>query len=104
EWDAAIASIANRNECPQYAGLRVSPQLGLIPIGRAPESGLWEFAHLRSGVPASRDAAGRMHITDSTGIVLVLVPGGRYFMGATSERHDLPAGAGNFDTLARADR
>ena len=60
EWDAAIASIANRSECPQYAGLRVSPQLGLIPIGRAPESGLWEFAHLRSGAPAVRDAAGRV--------------------------------------------
>ncbi len=102
-WDEAIASIANRDECPRYRGLQIVPQLGLIPIGRDPASGLWEFAHLQSGLPTSRDAAGHVRMTDSTGIVLVLLPGGRYFMGATADRRALPAGAENLDPHARED-
>ncbi|HET9328784.1 MAG TPA: bifunctional serine/threonine-protein kinase/formylglycine-generating enzyme family protein, partial [Candidatus Eisenbacteria bacterium] len=100
-WDAAIASIANRSQSPWYGGLRISPQLGLVPIGRDPQSGLWEFAHLQSGQPASRGATGHIRMTDSTGIVLVLIPGGRYFMGATPDRRALPAGAGNLDPFSR---
>jgi len=103
EWDDAIASIADPTACPQYGGLRITPQLGLIPIGRDPQSGLWEFAHLESGYPASRDAAGHVQMTDSTGIVLVLIPGGRFFMGATPDRHRLPAGADNLDPHSRED-
>jgi serine/threonine protein kinase/formylglycine-generating enzyme required for sulfatase activity len=102
-WDAAIASIANRDECPQYRGMKITPQLGLVPLGRDPESGLWEFAHLQSGIAATRDAAGRVRMTDSTGIVLVLVPGGRFFMGATPDPRALPAGADNLDPHSRED-
>ena len=100
-WDEAIASIANRDECPPYRGLQIVPQLGLVPIGRDPESGLWEFAHLQSGPSATRDAAGHVHMTDSTGIVLVLLPGGRFFMGAVADRRALPAGAENIDPHTR---
>jgi formylglycine-generating enzyme required for sulfatase activity len=102
-WDAAIASIANREACPPYRGLRIVPQLGLVPIGRDPQSGLWEFAHLESGPAATRDAAGHIRMTDSTGIVLVLIPGGRFFMGATRDPRELPAGAANLDSIARED-
>jgi len=102
-WDAAIASIANPIECPQYHGLRIHPQLGLVPIGRDPESGLWEFAHLQSGAPAVRDDRGRVRMTDATGVVLVLIPGGRFVMGATRERGDFPAGAKSADFGARPD-
>jgi formylglycine-generating enzyme required for sulfatase activity len=43
---------------------------------------LWEFAHLQSGEPALRDDSGRLSLDEATGLVLVLVPGGRFLMGA----------------------
>jgi formylglycine-generating enzyme required for sulfatase activity len=88
EWAEAIRSIANATECPKYGGLRITPQLGLIPIGRDPSSGLWEFAHLQTTATGTdpipkRRADGRLAVTDSMGLVLVLLPGGTFNMGAT---------------------
>lgn len=93
-WDAAIAAIAAH---PAYGGLRLPPQVGLVPIGADPESKLWEFVHLASGqgecaIP-ERDAAGRLLLSSAMGIVLVLVPGGDFHYGA--QRHD--AAAPNYD-------
>ena len=34
---------------PSTAGLKIVPQLGLVPLGPDPDSGLYEFAHLGSG-------------------------------------------------------
>ncbi len=81
-WTAAIASIADPAQCPLYGGLVLPPQLGLIPIGRDPKSGLWEFAEAQTGDPAQRGADGKIAIQDATGLVLVLVPGGTFEMGA----------------------
>ena len=54
-----------------------------MPLGPDPESGLWEFAHLRSGAPAARDpATGRLAIDGKSGIVFVLIPAGSFWMGA----------------------
>ncbi len=75
EWRAALASIADPAECPMYGGLQMEPQLGLVPLGRDPESGLWEFVHLASGEPPPAPP-------EELGIVLVLVPGGRVELGA----------------------
>jgi formylglycine-generating enzyme required for sulfatase activity len=86
EWDAAIASIANPAECPAYAGLRISPQLGLIPVGRDPDSGLWEFAHLRTGEVPVRRPDGRFSLDERNGLVMVLIPGGCFWMGAGRTR------------------
>ena len=58
--------------------------MGLLPIGPDPESGLWEFAHLATGTPAERGADGRLILTEETGVVLVLIPAGRFWMGAQS--------------------
>jgi serine/threonine protein kinase/formylglycine-generating enzyme required for sulfatase activity len=80
-WNAAIRSIADTRECPRYGGLVIEPQLGLVPIGRNPVTGLWEFAHLRSGAPAVRDADGKLIMAEETGIVLVLLPGDCFWMG-----------------------
>jgi serine/threonine protein kinase/formylglycine-generating enzyme required for sulfatase activity len=82
EWAAARAAIEAH---PSYAGLSLAPQLGLIPLGPDPESGLWEFAHLFSGEPALRGADGKLALTEETGIVLVLLPGGEFLMGARKE-------------------
>jgi formylglycine-generating enzyme required for sulfatase activity len=80
-WDRARASIADVRECPRYRGLRVEPQLGLVPLRRDPESGLWEFLHLLSGAPP-REGARAGSVEPATGIVLVLIPGGVTRVGA----------------------
>ena len=87
EWAEAIRSIANATECPKYRGLRTRPQLGLIPIGRDTSSGLWEFAHLQTTAMGAdpipkRRADGLLAVTESQGLVFVLLPGGTFKMGA----------------------
>jgi len=94
-WTRAIDSIANPQECPRYGGLRIEPQTGLVPIGRDARSGLWEFAHTASGEPARRGAAGDIAIVEDTGIVLVLVPGGTFRMGAVPPSDETPESAAN---------
>jgi serine/threonine protein kinase/formylglycine-generating enzyme required for sulfatase activity len=78
-WEEAIRAI---RESPHYGGLELTPQLGLVPIGPDAASGLWEFAHLLSGEPATRDNDGRIEMAPETGIVLVLLPGGSFRMGS----------------------
>jgi len=95
-WAEAIAAI---EASPKYAGLRLSPQFGLLPIGMDPESELWEFAHLQTGEPAVRGADGRLVLTEATGLVLVLIPAGTFWMGAQSTD---PNGR-NFDPQALGD-
>lgn len=82
EWDRAIAAIAERTASPEYGGLTIKPQLGLIPLGPDTDSGLWEFAHVGSGKVPVRNAEGRLEIKGETCIVLVLIPGGEFTMGA----------------------
>lgn len=101
-WSAAIRSIANTAECPMYDGLKMTPQLGLVPIGRDPDSGLWEFAHVLSGTIPSRDANGRFVLEESCGVVLVLIPGGRFDRGAEQPTLERPLGSPNVDPRARA--
>lgn len=85
DWEDACRSIANPKECPQYNGLQITPQLGLVPVGRDPQSGLWEFAHLQTGEVPSREE-GKLQITEDTGLVFILLPGGTYRMGARPPR------------------
>lgn len=102
-WDAAVKSIANKIECPQYRGLLLAPQIGLVPIGKDLESGLWEFAHLASGEPAKRRADGKLEITEKSGLVFVLLPGGTFNMGAVTPDAGKPAGSPNVDPDAQKD-
>jgi formylglycine-generating enzyme required for sulfatase activity len=54
-------------------------------LGENPATGLWEFVHLQTGGEPQldadgrvlRDAEGRLSLTPETGMVLVLLPGGR---------------------------
>jgi formylglycine-generating enzyme required for sulfatase activity len=82
-WDAAIASIADTTACPKYGGLRIAAQIGLVPLGRDPGSGLWEFLVWGTGNAPSRE------VGPPDGIVLVLVPGGRFTMGTDLAMDDL---------------
>jgi formylglycine-generating enzyme required for sulfatase activity len=89
KWREAIAAIAAD---PRYGGLRMTPMLGLVPIGRDPGSGLQEFAHVLSGAAPARDSAGRLAFGAESSIVLVLVPPGAAKMGAEQPIHpDEPA-------------
>jgi len=87
----------------------LAPQMGLVPIGMNPRTLLWEFYHLRSAWdPASTDDPadlpipvhapdGSIEVTGDTGIVLILLPGGTFWMGAQSSDPD----GQNHDPLAR---
>jgi formylglycine-generating enzyme required for sulfatase activity/predicted Ser/Thr protein kinase len=81
-WRDASARIAAD---PRYRGLQLPPQLGLVPLGPDPHSGLEEFAHVLSGTVPERGADGVLRVDDATGIVLVLVPGGAAVLGADRE-------------------
>jgi formylglycine-generating enzyme required for sulfatase activity len=97
-WAVAAASIADPEQCPAYEGLAIEPQLGLLPIGRDPASGLWEFAHLQTGAAAVRNAeSGQLVLTPETGLVFVLIPGGAFLMGSQTHDPDEP----NFAADAR---
>lgn len=82
QWDRAVRSIADRAACPVYDGLVIEPQLDLVPIGRDPDSGLWEFAHAMTGAVPTRDDHGRLVPDAAMSVILVLLPPGRFWMGA----------------------
>jgi len=99
-WRRASASIADEQACPRYRGLKITPQVGLVPLGRDPASGLWEFAHLLSGPPPHRKADGSLVTTEESGMVLVLLPGGRFNMGAHPPNETRRIGDPNVDPAA----
>ena len=81
-WDETRLALADRSRYPAYAGLELAPQLGLLPLGPDPHSGLFEFAHLQTGTPARRNAEdGGLEISAETGLVFVLLPGGPFRRG-----------------------
>ena len=82
EWTETIAAIA---ASPKYGGLRITHQLGLVPLGEDPDSHLFEFAHLGSGSIPTRDDKGHFVPGDDDAIVLVLIPGGTFLMGAQAK-------------------
>jgi len=94
-WATARASIADRKACPAYDGLLIEPQLGLLPIGRDQDSGLWEFCLPHTGKTPLRTSAGRLLLEEESALVLVLLPGGRSRLGAQAgapgEPHHDPA-------------
>jgi formylglycine-generating enzyme required for sulfatase activity/serine/threonine protein kinase len=92
-WDEAIANIA---QLEIYHGLELNPQLGLVPLRRDPHSGLWEFGHIQTGTQPQVDSKNAWRMTAETGLVFVLVPGGKFWMGA---QKDDPTGR-NYDPQA----
>ena len=96
-WDEAIAAAADH---PRYRGLELTPQIGLVPIGADPRSGLLEFGHLRSSQDGStlpeRDESGQLVVTEDMGLVFVLVGRAHFWMGAQAVATD----GRNYDPLA----
>jgi formylglycine-generating enzyme required for sulfatase activity/serine/threonine protein kinase len=94
DWEVAAREIA---ESPLYGGLEVALQIGLVPLGPDPLSGLWELAHLQTGEAPRRDPSGRLEIDGDSGLVFVLLPGGELTMGATPPGPGRPLGAPHVD-------
>jgi serine/threonine protein kinase/formylglycine-generating enzyme required for sulfatase activity len=95
KWAEARASIADRSDCPDYDGLKLEPQIGLVPLQRDRESGLWEFWMPVSGAKPElvekRDGTTEWRVEPETGIVLVLIPGGEATIGAQkADRYAMP--------------
>jgi formylglycine-generating enzyme required for sulfatase activity len=101
-WTRTAAAIADPAMSP-YGGMRLAPQLGLVPIGPDPMSRLFEFVHLETGAVPRRATTGKLLIGPESGIVLVLIPGGRFEMGAIPPGTDGSSGHSNLDSDARAD-
>ncbi len=85
-WSEAIARIAATDS--PYGGLRIEPQLGLLPLGPDPESGLEEFAQVLTGSVPRRDASGDLIRRPGFAAVFVLLPGADFEI--TFDTADLP--------------
>jgi formylglycine-generating enzyme required for sulfatase activity len=80
-WQTAIQDIGSSTRYESIG--RIAPQLGLVPIRKDPDSGLWEFWHIATGDrPAIDPDTGDLIMTAASGIVLVLLPGGSFWMGS----------------------
>src|SRR6185503_4491260 len=94
-WTRVASEVASD---ARYRGLALAPQVGLVPLGRDPRSGLQEFAHLASGsVPVRNGATGELALDQGSAIVLVLVPGGESTRGARAPDDEHPLGSPNVD-------
>jgi serine/threonine protein kinase len=96
DWNDAAAAI---RAASHYHGLDLRPQADLVPLRIDSVSRLLECAHTSSGDSPAFQGSGRYALTDATAIVLVLVPGATFEMGAQSS----DAKNSNFDPQARAD-
>ncbi len=85
----------------RFDGLELQPIPGLIPLEPDPDTGFWEFWHVESGARPERDPnSGQWLVTPETGVILVLLPGGPFWMGSQSHEVDGP----NYDPEALKDR
>ncbi len=98
-WEQAIASIADPDACPAYGGLRIVPQLGLVPLGRNAATGLWEFWDVQLGERPVATADGRYAMSEASGPLFVLLPGGTFLFGGQGSDPEAP----NYDPSATPD-
>ncbi len=106
-WATARTAIAhNQRYASQPTTLHDEDLMGLVPIGENPVTHYWEFYELRSAwdglidpreIPIpTHNPDGTITVTDDTGIVFVLLPGGPFLMGAQRLDPNRP----NFDANA----
>jgi formylglycine-generating enzyme required for sulfatase activity len=101
EWNDAIAAIEGDARFKDSFGgaAGFGEQLGLVPIGADPQSGLWEFWDVDTGERPERDPkSGRIVVQGSMGLVFVLLPGVTLHFEESSEFPGLPT----FDPTARS--
>jgi len=98
-WQEAIKSISDPLRCPLYRGLKIEPQVGLVPIRLNSKSGLWEFGHLQTGVVPQLNTDGDLILTTEVGLVFVLIPGGTFHMGAVAPTEMSSSEEGNLENI-----
>lgn len=115
-WAAAREAIARADgvvASTLYAGRSIplpdAAVIGLVPIGMNPATKLWEFYELRSAWNGNSDPAaiaipahgadGSLAVTDATGIVFVLLPGGTVTLGSQGDEPLAPC----FDPQRQSD-
>ncbi len=91
-WDEVRSDVAADE---RFHGLELRPQIGLVPLRRHPESGWWEFWVEPSGERPVEDERGAWAMQAKTGIVLILLPGGKFVMGAQNTDPTRP----NYDSI-----
>lgn len=84
-WQRVRTDVA---QSAQYAGLELEPQLGLVPLRKNTDTGLWEFWHVLSGEQPETDGTSEPVIDEHSGILLVLLPGGSFVMGSPESERD----------------
>jgi len=94
-WRTAIAAITAN---PRYQGFVLRAQSGLVPLGTDPDSKLEEFADIATGAVPARAENGRLMLTAESAVAFVLVPPGRFLLGAqavdeTKDQYDPAATA-----------
>jgi formylglycine-generating enzyme required for sulfatase activity/serine/threonine protein kinase len=88
-WQACLDRIARNRE--YAAGTLTSSLVGLIPLGPDPATNLEEFCETATGVPPRREpASGNLVLNEGTALVFVLLPGGKFRMGAQCADPALP--------------
>ena len=89
-WERAATSVHAdpRSAYPDHFAL--GPQLGLLPLGIDPDTGLLACLDVLSGMPPIASASGERGVDGSTGVVFVLLPGGTFSMGAQSDDERAP--------------
>ncbi len=107
-WAAVRQDIADN---PRYNGIAL-PSTHLVVLDKNPRTQLWEFWYPATGnrpsrsegwdpdpppLPAKLSNPSRWEMTGETGMVFILVPGGRFWMGAQRQAEDRP----NYDSLAQ---
>lgn len=97
-WDATIAAIATSE---RYGRLELTPQLGLVPLGADPASGLHEFVDISTGEIPVRGDDGALRYTVDCGLVFVLIPAGEFVMGAAKQKSRSKRRPSNHDPHAR---
>ncbi len=99
-WRRVIDEIADVKAHPAYGGLRITPQMGLVPLGPDPKSGLEEFAVVSTGRVPRRSATDELTPSEDDAVVLVLLPGGTFRLGAEPPGDGRELGAPNVDERA----
>lgn len=74
----------------RFAGVDLRPQVGLVPLGRDPASGLQEFALPLPGCVIPRRTELGLQVTAHTCPVFVLVPGGEVTIGSQADDEHAP--------------
>ncbi len=78
-WERADEAVRSDG---RFEGVALVPHVGLVPLGADPASRLQEFAVTGSGTVPVRAPDGQLTLTNDMAIILVLVPGGSFRMGA----------------------